>query len=276
MSELSTSDIKVPLHTMECASECQLVDFQKRQYEKARLNVIRARMAETEMEYRTREMIDGALYLLQAPLNVIQAMSNNMERHSCEQKADHCMPMGCAIEEALESGEAARKRLSLAVPEKKSLVHGPVNVNEAIRDCLVIMADQLASAGIVIDWRAKPDLAMTYGDEIGLRVLLRILFDNAIIAVEQDKARAREVGVISRMAEDGLIEVCIHDTGSGIDRALRTKVFEPFFTAWSEGPHRSGMGLAIAHQILSDLHGEIEIRDGGGIGTFVSFTLPAC
>ncbi|SNY92907.1 nitrogen fixation negative regulator NifL [Cohaesibacter sp. ES.047] len=276
MAELSTDNIKVPLHTMECASHCQLVDYQKRQYEKARLNVIRARMAETEMEYRTREMIDGALYLLQAPLNVIQAMSNNMERQTCQQKVLHCAPMGCAVEEALESGEAAKNRLSLAIPEKKSMVHGPINVNEAIRDCLVIMADQLAAAGIVVDWRAQPDLAMTFGDEIGLRVLLRILIDNAIIAVAQDNARAREVGVTSRTADDGLIEVCIHDTGSGIDRGLRSKVFEPFFTAWSEGPHRSGMGLAIAHQILSDLHGEIEIRDGGGIGTFVSFTLPAC
>lgn len=292
MSDLSIKPMSGPVHSaipssgpalgpsMECASHCQLIDFQKQQYEKARLHAIRARMAETEMEYRTREMIDGALYLLQKPLNVVQAMSNNLNRCHWQDKDQnrehHCTPMEYALDEALESGHAAIETLRLSEPDKKHVVHGPVNVNEAIRDCLVIMADDLAYNGIVVDWRAKSDLPMTFGDEIGLRILLRIVLSNAIIAVGQEGAKGRDVSIRSTTAQDGMIEISIHDSGPGIEKSLRAKVFEPFFTAWRGTKHRSGMGLAIAHQILTELHGEMEIRSNGSSGCFLCITMPAC
>ena len=288
MSDLSIKQMSVPVisanpalgssngPSKECATQCQLVDFQKQQYEKARLHAIRARMAETEMEYRTREMIDGALYLLQKPLNVVQAMANNLNRCDWKSKEHQCTPMEYALDEALESGHAAIETLRLSEPDKKHVVHGPVNVNEAIRDCLVIMADDLAYNGILVDWRAKSDLPMTYGDEIGLRILLRILLSNAIVAVGQEGAKGRDVSIRSTTAPDGMIEICIHDSGPGIEKSMRSKVFEPFFTAWRGTKHRSGIGLAIAHQILTELHGEMEIRSNGSSGCFLCITMPAC
>lgn len=276
MSELSVKRIQVPLHTFECASECQLVEHQKQEYQKARFNAMRARMAEMEMEYRTREVIDGALYLLQKPLNVMTAMSNNLERQACGVKVADCMPFGCALDEALESGHAAVDTLRLSLPNATATIHGPVNVNEAIRDCLVLSADRIAASGIDVDWRAQPDLPMIYGDEISLRILLRSIIENAIIAVGQKGARGRDLRIDSQPGEEGMIEVFIKDSGPGIERTQRSRIFEPFFTHWDHGPHRAGMGLAIARQISVDLRGDIEIGREGSLGTTVRISLPAC
>ena len=276
MTEQLANRTHVPLFTVECASRCQLVEFQKQEYEKARLNAVRARMAEIEMEYRTREVIDGALYLLQKPLNVMTALSNNLQRSGCGTKAPGCMPMGCALDEALDSGHEAARTLRLSLPNDKHVPHAPVNINEAIRDCLIITADRIDASGIEVNWRASPDLSMILSDDTTIRVLLRMLLDNAINAIGENGATARAVSVISRVGADNMVEVCIQDSGPGIDRAARAKVFEPFYTAWQAGPHHAGLGLAIARQIVADLHGDIEIRESNVRGTTLCVSLPAC
>ncbi len=276
MTEQLANRAHVPFYTVECAARCQLVEFQKQEYEKARLNAVRARMAETEMEYRTREVIDGALYLLQKPLNVMTALSNNLQRTGCSTKAPGCMPMGCALDEALDSGQEAARTLRLSLPNDKHVPHTPVNMNEAIRDCLIISADRIDASGIEVDWRASPELPMVFSDEVIIRVLLRMLLDNAINAIGENGATARSVSVISRVGADRMVEVSIRDTGPGIDRAARTKVFEPFYTAWQSGPHHAGLGLAIARQIVADLHGDIEIRESNVRGSILCVSLPAC
>nr|WP_321457610.1 ATP-binding protein [uncultured Cohaesibacter sp.] len=283
MTEQLAKRAQVPFYTVECASRCQLVEFQKQEYEKARLNAVRARMAETEMEYRTREVIDGALYLLQKPLNVMTALSNNLQRSGCGSKeaggargAGCNMPMGCALDEALDSGHEAARTLRLSLPNDKHVPHVPVNINEAIRDCLIIAGDRIDASGIEVEWRASPELPMIFSDEITIRVLLRMLLDNAINAIGENGATARAVSVISRVGADRMVEVCLQDSGPGIDRATRTKVFEPFYTAWQSGPHHAGLGLAIARQIVADLHGDIEIRESNVRGSTICVSLPAC
>jgi signal transduction histidine kinase len=221
MTEQLAKRTHVPLYTVECASHCQLVEFQKQEYEKARLNAVRARMAESEMEYRTREVIDGALYLLQKPLNVMTALSNNLQRTACGPKSSEtpgCLPMGGALDEALEFGHEAARTLRLSLPEDRMAAHVPININEAIRDCLIISADRIDANGIEVDWRASPELPMIYSDEITIRVMLRILLDNAINAIGENGATARSVSVISRVGADRTVEVCIQDSGPGIDR----------------------------------------------------------
>ncbi|WP_316859736.1 ATP-binding protein [uncultured Cohaesibacter sp.] len=252
------------------------MEFQKQEYEKARLNAIRARMAEMEMEYRTREVIDGALYLLQKPLNVMTALSNNLQRGNCSKSASGCPPMGCALDEALDSGREAARTLRLSLPDEKDFLHAPVNINEAIRDCLIVSADRIDASGIEVDWHASSSLPMIFSDDIVIRVLLRIILDNAINAINEHGANSREVSVISRVGADHTVEVCIHDSGPGIARSARAKIFEPFYTAWKSRPHHAGMGLAIARQIVSDLHGDIDIRESVTGGSIVCINLPAC
>jgi nitrogen fixation negative regulator NifL len=242
----------------------------KARYEQARLNGLRARVAEYESGLRTREIIEGALFQLNGPLNVMQAIHDMSRRHERDGP-----PLGAAIEEALAAGKGAGTLLRRSLPPESVGLRAPVNVNQLIRDALVTSADQLAAAGVVVDWRPEATLPAVFGPETALLLLVRILIDNALIAIGEPGATGREVRIDTRSRSEGLVELCVRDSGPGLPRAIRSRCFEPFFSAWKRARGRSGMGLALARQIVGELRGDIRIDDSDG-GCAVCVYLPAC
>jgi signal transduction histidine kinase len=88
--------------------------------------------------------------------------------------------------------------------------------------------------------------------------------------------------VISLHAEQGCdVGIEIADDGPGIDRAIRDKVFEPFFKGDSARPSDPrgsvgfGLGLSIARHIVRDHGGEIELFDRAPTGLIVRIVLAA-
>ncbi len=76
---------------------------------------------------------------------------------------------------------------------------------------------------------------------------------------------------ISRVADNALVS--IGDTGCGIPEAIRSKIFEVFFTTKAVG-EGSGLGLSIAHKIIDKHGGRIEVQSEVGVGTTFSVYLP--
>ena len=66
-------------------------------------------------------------------------------------------------------------------------------------------------------------------------------------------------------------KVFIKDTGSGIKPDDMARIFEPFY---STNPMSSGLGLAIAHRIITAHNGDINVESRIGEGTVVTITLP--
>jgi signal transduction histidine kinase len=66
------------------------------------------------------------------------------------------------------------------------------------------------------------------------------------------------------------VQLCVVDTGHGMDDATRLSAFEPFFTTKprSQG---TGLGLALVQGIMEASGGTIELQSAPGRGT--SFTL---
>ncbi|MBB4304370.1 nitrogen fixation negative regulator NifL [Rhodobium orientis] len=250
---------------------CNEVTNLKSQYEHARFHAVRAEMTELEMRRNLTEVIEGALYQLQGPLNVIQAMAGMLSRRD---GADGALSQ--ATDAALMSGQQAIERLKTALPPESPPVKAPVNLNQVIRDVLVMSANRLSAAGIVVDWTPERDLAPVYGQENLLRILLKTLIDNAITAVGEPGAHDHEVRITTIVTDDGMIETVIRDGGPGIDRADRSRIFEPFCSLWSEKRRGAGMGLALARQIVGELDGDILIDDGHHIGCVMRIALPAC
>jgi signal transduction histidine kinase/CheY-like chemotaxis protein len=69
--------------------------------------------------------------------------------------------------------------------------------------------------------------------------------------------------------------VWVSDTGCGIAVAHRDRLFEPFFTTkGSRGG--TGLGLSVAHGILSAHHGSIDVHSSPGRGSRFELYLPLC
>jgi signal transduction histidine kinase len=67
--------------------------------------------------------------------------------------------------------------------------------------------------------------------------------------------------------------VVIKDTGSGIDKAIIGRIFDPFYTTKSEGKG-TGLGLSIVYGIVKGHNGKIHFESEPGEGCTVTVTFP--
>jgi signal transduction histidine kinase len=67
------------------------------------------------------------------------------------------------------------------------------------------------------------------------------------------------------------IEVVIEDTGPGISKEQRERIFEPLFSSKNNG---TGLGLAISYGIMSAHGGSLDLISGKGKGACFRMSLP--
>ncbi len=103
------------------------------------------------------------------------------------------------------------------------------------------------------------------------RVFLNLL-NNAFEAMPDGGKLCVDV-LRTRDDEDApIVRIEIRDTGEGLTKEARSRLFEPYFTTRSHG---TGLGLAIAKRVVDELGGRIELLPGdGGRGTTARIELP--
>ena len=69
------------------------------------------------------------------------------------------------------------------------------------------------------------------------------------------------------------IVFAVHDTGSGMSKETREKIFDPYFTTKSQS-EGTGLGLSVVHGIVKDLKGAIRVHTEIGKGSTFQVYLP--
>lgn len=133
--------------------------------------------------------------------------------------------------------------------------------------------ERLAQRGIklLVDWQLIPILPLPR--ELILIVLGNIV-DNAVEAMPQGGALT--VTLARRDASSACLSIA--DTGCGISPMNLEHIFEPFYTTkgeLGEGAGRNaGMGLAVAHGLVGEMHGTITAANVPGRGARFDIVLP--
>lgn len=226
----------------------------KRRQEETRINTLRALAAEEELAAGVREVLNGAIFQMQGPLNVIAAAADMLRRRSLAGTE----PVRGVLEQALEAGMQALATLKASMPADIDEPRMPINLNELMREVLGISTERLLKDGVVVDWRPTAVLPAVIGQERRLRCLFKQLVDNALDAMSSRACPRRELGIATSTDGD-LVQITVTDTGPGIPEALRRKVFEPFFTAKAAAGRHVGMGLAMVQELVNQHAGTIEI-----------------
>jgi len=81
-------------------------------------------------------------------------------------------------------------------------------------------------------------------------------------------------GTLSFEVKLGLrdVQITVADTGTGIPKEQREKIFQLYFTTKKNG---SGIGLAMVYRAVQLHGGSIEVESESGKGTRFRITLPA-
>ena len=110
------------------------------------------------------------------------------------------------------------------------------------------------------------DVPLVDGNDAQLGQVFLNLLVNAAQAIPEGAADRNEIRVVTRTDARGRAVVEVHDTGSGIPDAIKTRIFAPFFTTKDPGAG-TGLGLSICHGIITAHGGDLEVESTLGKGS---------
>jgi two-component system NtrC family sensor kinase len=169
------------------------------------------------------------------------------------------------------------KRISSLVEELLSFARSPtralhaVDLNDIAERVVSLLEGQARKAQVTLECSLSASVPSVQADPDQIKQVLINLVLNALQATPPGGL----VTVISRTTEYqrqtfGQLEV--RDTGIGIPEDVRESVFNPFFSTKDKG---TGLGLTIAHQIITEHGGLLTLESQEGRGTSFFVALPA-
>lgn len=160
--------------------------------------------------------------------------------------------------------------LALSSPQM-SARPGPVDAAEVCRQAVALLNPQARRHGVHLSLRAPSSLA-GHADPSLLARTVRALVSNAI-RYNQPGGHAL---VCARATAQGGLQLRVWDSGLGLRRAERARLFMPFERLGKELclTDGTGMGLAMAHGMASLMGATLSVRSRPGRGSLFRLDLP--
>jgi PAS domain S-box-containing protein len=145
-----------------------------------------------------------------------------------------------------------------------------VDVNEVIREMIVLLHSEATRNSISVRTELSADLPQVMADRVQLQQVLMNLMINGIEALKEVDG-TRLLAIKSQRAENEQLLVSVSDTGVGLPPQETEQIFNAFFTT---KPHGTGMGLRISRSIVESHGGRLWATDNSPRGASFCFTLP--
>jgi C4-dicarboxylate-specific signal transduction histidine kinase len=155
--------------------------------------------------------------------------------------------------------------------KKSPLQHELVDVNELIREMIVLLRNEAARFSISIRSDLAEDLPGAMADRIQLQQVFMNLMLNGIEAMK-DVRTAHELTIRSQRVKDSELLISVSDTGIGLPPQQPEQMFSAFFTTKAHG---TGMGLPISRSIIESHGGRLWATPNSEGGASFHFSLPS-
>lgn len=228
-----------------------------------------------EVSERHRQLLHVASHELKNPLTPVRMQLHMLERgmlgplNEAQQKSvtvanKQIQRITRLLQDVLDVARIEQGQLSVK-PERMEAAGAVARVEEAFHD---VARDW----GVDLQVRSQPGLWID-ADPERLEQALVNLVSNALKFTP-------ERGHVEVTAErDGRqVALRVHDTGPGMDANQRARLFKAFSQVHAAGASRqsgTGLGLYIARNIVTALHGSLEVASEPGQGSTFTMLLPA-
>ncbi len=147
----------------------------------------------------------------------------------------------------------------------------PADLNEIVRAVADMREFEFRLASISLELDLADDLPRALADVDQIQQVLLNLITNALHAMVGSPP---PLTMTVRTRDEGdWILVEVEDEGPGVPEELVSQIFEPFFTTKAVGTG-TGLGLSLAHSVMTDHQGRIECRAASSGGAVFSLWFP--
>jgi two-component system nitrogen regulation sensor histidine kinase NtrY len=144
----------------------------------------------------------------------------------------------------------------------------PASLNMLVEGALMMFEGRLE--GVRVRTELAHDLPAVLADPEAIKRAVANLVDNAAEAMQN--AVLKEITVSTALvASRDAIELVVSDTGQGVSRDVKERLFLPYFSTKRRG---TGLGLAIVSRIVEDHHGSIRVEENKPFGSRFVIELP--
>jgi signal transduction histidine kinase len=179
-----------------------------------------------------------------------------------------------ALNDIVEDGHRAAEMIANVRTMFKKDVHRRawLSVNELVREVLAMVDVDLRMQGISVSTELREGLPQLLVDRGQLQQVFLNLIMNAIEAMRSVADRVRLLRITSHVIlESSGVLVTVEDSGTGIAKHSKDRIFERFFSTKSTG---TGLGLTICRSIIESHGGSIQVSSNNPHGTIFMVALP--
>lgn len=148
-----------------------------------------------------------------------------------------------------------------------------LHVQSLVYNCVSFLTGQAVRKNITISVKIQDSFYIDADERLITQVLTNLISNSIKFSKENTS-----VEISSKVYNSDLVEFIVKDYGIGISETNREKLFnigKIFTTEGTKGEKGSGLGLALAKQIIEKHDGEIWFYSNEGKGTEFHFTIPA-
>jgi len=213
--------------------------------------------------------IAAAGHELQTPIAALRMSLQVVERDGRAQ-LDRATAhyLDAANEQARQLSALGGRLFDMAIARHGRLVlkQEAVDLRELVRE--TVDSHRLAQPDARFALRLGSAPVVVPGDDLRLRQVVSNLIGNAVTHGASDAA------VTVTLQADGEARLVVGDRGPGLPESVRANLFMPFATGDLVRRPSLGLGLYLAHEIIEEHAGTLDIADRRGGGTLVTIRLP--
>jgi C4-dicarboxylate-specific signal transduction histidine kinase len=264
-------DLKETVQELQTTNEALHAESLERKHAEEALYQAEADLARVSRVTTIGELTASLAHELNQPIAAAVTNANTCLRWLTREQPDVEEARAAAMRIVKDGTRAAEiiKRTRLLF-KKGTPQREPVDVNEVVREMIVLLRGEITRYNITVRMDLASDLPRIMGDRVQLQQVLMNLIVNGIDAMK-DVDGARELAVKSQRTEKEEVLVSVGDTGVGLPPQQADQVFNAFFTT---KPHGTGMGLRISRSIVESHGGRLWAADNSPRGASFHFALP--